>query len=278
MILVWRKARSPRMERQTQFYRDVLAASAGRPVTFRTLDVGGDKSLPYLRQPKEENPALGWRAIRMALDRPGLLRTQVRALLRAAGDRDLRMMLPLVTTVSEIDAARTLIKREIELLERRGGPVPKHVQIGVMFEVPSLLYELDALMPRVDFVSVGSNDLLQYLFAADRNNDRVSSRYDRLTAIALRALKAIADAGIKHNTTVSLCGEMAGRPIEAMALIGIGYRNLSMAPSSIGAVKTMILGLDAAHLTAYVRELLTSGEGNLREALKTYAAANKVEI
>ncbi len=268
----------PRMERQTQFYREVLDAAGDRPVVFRTLDVGGDKTLPYLRHPHEENPALGWRAIRMALDRPGLLRTQVRALLRGAGARELRVMLPLITSVGEIDLARALIKREIELLERRGGPVPKKVHIGIMFEVPSLLYQLDAVMPRVDFVSVGSNDLLQYLFAADRNNERVSNRYDRLSVPALRALKSVSDAAARHNTPVSLCGEMAGSPVDAMALIGIGYRSLSMAPSNIGPVKTMVLGLDATKVTRHVTALMQSYEGSLREPLTAYAEAQGLEV
>jgi phosphotransferase system, enzyme I, PtsP len=268
----------PRLERQTQFYRDVIDAAGERPVTFRTLDVGGDKVVPYLRQPKEENPALGWRAIRMALDRPGLLRTQVRALLRAAGERDLRLMLPMVTALGEITAARSLIQREIELLERRGGPVPKRVHIGVMLEVPSLLFQLDRLMPMVDFVSVGSNDLLQYLYASDRNNERVATRYDQLSPSGLRALKSIADAAKRHNTSLTLCGEMASRPLDAMALIGLGYRGLSMAPSAIGPVKSMILALDARSITAHVEDLLASSENSLREPLKAYAAEHGLEV
>ena len=187
----------------------------GKPVVFRTLDVGGDKVLPYLRQPAEENPALGWRAIRLSLDRPGLLRTQVRALLRATAGQELRLLLPMVSAVGEFDMARALIDRELDLLRRRGMSDPIKVLLGAMIEVPSLLYELDTLMPRVDFVSVGSNDLLQYLFAADRNNTRVAGRYDPLSAASLRALGAIAEAARRHNKPLSLCGEMAGRPLEA---------------------------------------------------------------
>ncbi len=268
----------PRMETQTQFYKEVMDAAGDRPVTFRTLDVGGDKALPYLRHPAEENPALGWRAIRMGLDRPGLLRTQVRALLRGAGAREIRLMLPLVTSISEIEAARALIDREIELLTRRGGPVPKRVCVGIMFEVPSLLFQLDRLMPKVDFVSVGSNDLLQYLFAADRNNERVSHRYDRLSVVALRALKSVADAARRHDTPISLCGEMAGFPLDAMALIGLGYRTLSMAPSNIGPVKSMLLALDTADIAAHMEKLMATQDGSLRDALVAYAAANKLEV
>ena len=268
----------PRMDKQTQFYKEVMDMAGDKPVTFRTLDVGGDKALPYLRHPAEENPALGWRAIRMALDRPGLLRTQLRALLRAAGTRELRVMLPLVTSVAEIDAARALINRELELMERRKVPLPKRVHIGVMLEVPSLLYQLDALMPRVDFVSVGSNDLLQYLFAADRNNERVANRYDRLSVVALRALKSVADAAAKHNTPLSLCGEMAGSPLDAMALIGIGYRSLSMAPSNLGPVKTMVLGLELEKFSRHLLALMDTYEGSLRDSLRAYAENAGLEV
>ena len=271
-------ATMPRLDRQTQMYRAIAVEAAGKPVVFRTLDVGGDKVLPYLRQPEEENPALGWRAIRLALDRPGLLRTQVRALLRATAGLELRLLLPMVTTVAEVDMARALVDREIGLLGRRGAAGPTRVFIGAMIEVPSLLYDLDALLPRVDFVSVGSNDLLQYLFAADRNNTRVSGRYDALSASSLRALGAIADAATRHNRPLSLCGEMAGRPLEAMALIGLGYRSISMAPASVGPVKSMILSLDAGALQTWWRETVRMGDGNLRADLKRYAEGQGVEI
>jgi phosphotransferase system enzyme I (PtsP) len=248
-------------------------------VTFRTLDIGGDKTLPYLDQPQEENPALGWRAIRMALDRPGLLRTQVRALLRAAHGMDLKVMLPMVASVGELDQARALIDREIDVMRRRtGGGDPASISIGVMIEVPSLLHDLDAVFKRVDFASVGSNDLLQYLFAADRNNDRTAARYDVLSAPALRALKAITAAGQRHGKTVTLCGEMAGRPLEAMALVALGYRSLSMAASSIGPVKAMIVGLDAQRAQTRLEQLLVDGPHNLRSSLHALAIDMGVEL
>jgi phosphotransferase system enzyme I (PtsP) len=268
----------PRLERQTQMYRTVMEQARGRPVVFRTLDVGGDKALPYLRQPEEENPALGWRAIRLALDRPGLLRTQVRALLRATVGQELRLLLPMVTTVGEVDMARAFVDRELKLMRRRGGPDPSRVLLGAMIEVPSLLYELDALLPRVDFVSVGSNDLLQYLLAADRNNTRVSTRYDVLSGAPLRALASIVEAARRHDRPLSLCGEMAGRPLEAMALIGIGYRAISMAPASIGPVKSMVLSLDAGALERWMETNLHAGEGSLRARLKRFAEEHGVEI
>jgi phosphotransferase system, enzyme I, PtsP len=268
----------PRLERQTQMYRTVVEQARGKPVVFRTLDVGGDKALPYLRHAEEENPALGWRAIRLALDRPVLLRTQIRALLRATAGQDLRLLLPMVTTVGEVDMARAFVDRELKLMRRRGGSDPACVLLGAMIEVPSLLFELDALLPRVDFVSVGSNDLMQYLFAADRNNARVSTRYDALSAAPLRALATIVDAAKRHNRPLSLCGEMAGRSLEAMALIGLGYHSISMAPASIGPVKSMILSLDAGALERWMQANIHSGEGSLRAGLKRFAEEQGVEI
>ena len=268
----------PRMERQVQMYRAIIEGSSGKPVVFRTLDVGGDKVLPYLRQPAEENPALGWRAIRLSLDRPGLLRTQVRALLRAAAGGELRLLLPMVTAVAEVDVARAVVEREAELLQRRGLAGPARVLLGAMIEVPSLLFELDALLPRVDFISVGSNDLLQYFFAADRNNTRVATRYDLLSAPPLRAFASIAAAAKRHNRPFSLCGEMAGRPLEAMALIGLGFRSISMAPASVGPVKSMVLSLDAKALERWLETNLASGEGSMRAGLKRFAEEHGVEI
>ena len=268
----------PRLEQQTQMYRAVVAEAGHKPVVFRTLDVGGDKALPYLRQQEEENPALGWRAIRLGLDRPGLLRTQVRALLRATAGLELRLLLPMVTAVGEVDMARAVVNRELELLQRRTAPGPTRVLLGVMIEVPSLLYELDALLPRVDFVSVGSNDLLQYFFAADRNNPRVAGRYDALSAAPLRAFAGIAEAAKRHARPLSLCGEMAGRPLEAMALIGLGYRSISMAPASVGPVKSMVLGLDAGELQRWLADTIRTAEGSVRAQLKRYAEDHGVEI
>jgi phosphotransferase system enzyme I (PtsP) len=206
------------------------------------------------------------------------LRTQVRALLRATAGQELRLMLPMVTTVGEVDMARALIDREINFMRRRGMPDPSKVMLGAMIEVPSLLYELDALLPRVDFISVGSNDLLQYLFAADRNNTRVATRYDVLSPAPLRALAAIADAARKHERPFSLCGEMAGRPLEAMALIGLGYRSISMAPASIGPIKSMLLSLDAGNLERWLRPSICDGEGGLRARLKRYAEEQGIEL
>ena len=268
----------PRLERQIKAYRAVLSEACGKPVVFRALDIGGDKTLPYLRRPEEENPALGWRAIRMSLDRPALFRTQVRAFLRAAAGRDLRIMVPMVSAAHEMDAVRLLVDKEVALLSHRGYEKPKSLKLGAMVEVPSLLYELDQLMPKVDFVSVGSNDLMQFMFAADRGNALVSRRFDPLTPAPLRALKMLVKAAKKHKIPLNLCGEMAGRPLDAMALIGLGFRAISMAPASIGPVKTMILALDANDVTAVLEDMMQKNVPHIRDELKRFAEKSGIEV
>jgi phosphotransferase system enzyme I (PtsP) len=270
----------PRTAAQQQLYRAVLDAADGKPVTFRTLDVGGDKILPYMRNEPEENPALGWRAIRLGLDRPALLRTQVRALLNAAGGRDLRIMFPMVASVSEFDEARALVRREHARLVRHGHPLPSSLQLGVMIEVPSLLFQLDEILARADFVSVGSNDLMQFLFAVDRGNARVSTRFDPLSPGFLRALQRIAQKAGETGTPVTLCGEIGSRPLEAMALLGVGYRSLSMSPASIGPVKAALLDVDAAELAAFVEPLLARNDGahSIRAELKAFAVKRGLQV
>jgi phosphotransferase system enzyme I (PtsP) len=268
----------PRIEKQAQSYQSVLDEAGDRPVVFRSLDIGGDKVLSYLPHAPEENPAIGWRAIRMSLDRPALFRMQVRALLKAGAGRDLRIMIPMVTMASEMDQIKTLIDKERAILAARGIAPPAILSIGAMIEVPSVLFELDRLLPKVDFVSVGSNDLTQFLHAADRTNARVANRYDSLSLAPLRALKLIAGETKRHNVPLNLCGEMAGRPLEAMCLIGLGFRTLSMAPASIGPVKTMILSLDAGKVTDLVEKAMESGTGNLREMLQRFAGNQGIEI
>src|SRR5271165_2223153 len=189
----------PRSAEQFSLYRAVLDAAGEKPVTFRTLDIGGDKVLPFMRNFEEENPALGWRAIRLGLDRPGLLRSQIRALLRAASGRDLHVMFPMIATIEEFDEAKSLVERELTHLRRHGHKLPEHVEVGSMVEVPSLLYQLDELLARVDFLSVGTNDLVQFFYAADRGNARVADRFDSISAPVLRALRAIAEKSREHG-------------------------------------------------------------------------------
>jgi len=270
----------PRTAEQFSLYRAVLDAAGDKPVTFRTLDIGGDKVLPYMRNVEEENPALGWRAIRLGLDRPGLLRSQVRALLRAAGGRDLKVMFPMIATVEEFDEARSLVERELTHLRRHSHKLPERVEVGTMLEVPSLLYQLDELLQRVDFLSVGSNDLVQFFYAADRGNSRVAERFDAISAPVLRALKAIADKGRAHGKPVTLCGELASKPIGALVLVAIGYRALSLSPSAVGPVKAMLLELNAGKAAALMKPLIESPAGSvpIRERLKAFAAAEGLQI
>jgi len=270
----------PRSSEQYALYRAVLDAANGKPVTFRTLDIGGDKVLPYMRNIEEENPALGWRAIRLGLDRPALLRTQLRALLRAAGGQALKIMFPMIATVSEFDQAKELVDLELTHLRRHGHKLPDEVEVGSMVEVPSLLYQLDELLEHVDFLSVGSNDLVQFLYAVDRGNPRVSGRFDPLSAPVLRALKDIADKCREYGKPVTLCGELASQPIGALALIAIGYRSLSLAPSAVGPVKAMLLELDCRKTAAFLCPLIgkPSGGTPIRAELEKYAADSGLQI
>ncbi len=268
----------PRLDKQTQLYSSVLRESEGKPVVFRTLDIGGDKVLNYLRQPKEENPAMGWRAIRMAIDRPELFRVQVRAMMKAASGQELRLMIPMVTAAAEMPPVRALIEKEVAFLKKHGYTLPGKLLVGAMLEVPALLFELDEFLPQVDFISVGSNDLLQFLFAADRTNGRVASRFDVLSAAPLRALRSLVKAAKKHRVPINVCGEMAGRPIEAMTLLGLGIRSLSMAPASVGPVKAMILSMDVGKVTDKVENLLKAGSESVRDELEKFAESQGIEL
>ena len=268
----------PRFNAQTQLYTRVLDAANNLPVTFRTLDLGGDKILPYLEAEREDNPALGWRAVRMGLDRPALLRLQLRALIAAAHGRPLRIMFPLVANCDEFRTARALVDHEVAWAVRRGRPEPSRLDVGAMVEAPSLLFHLDALLPMTDFVSVGTNDLMQYLFAADRGNPRVSDRYDPLSPPALRALQQIQRACVETGTPVSVCGEMAGRPLEAFALVALGFDGLSMPPAGIGPVKQMVLSCDREAARRGVEALLKSTAGSIRNELETLARKQYVAV
>jgi len=243
-------SRFPRPGEQEELYKQVIDAVGEKPVTFRTLDIGGDKVLPYLRSEQEENPALGWRAVRLGLDRPGLMRSQIRALLRAAAGKNLRIMIPMVTETREIFRVRDLIDREVALLTKFGHAIPSDLKLGAMIEVPSLLFQLDDLLQAVDFVSVGSNDLFQFVMASDRGNARIAKRFDPLNRGFLRVLRQIVVAAEKHQTQLTLCGEMAGKPLSALALLGLGYRSISMAGAAVGPVKAMLLETEINKLEA----------------------------
>lgn len=252
-------SRLPRLAEQVDLYRQTMDVAGDKPVTFRILDIGGDKVVPYLRSETEENPAMGWRSLRLALDKPGLFRTQVRALLQAANGRPLDILIPMVTETVEFSRARHVIDREMERLARSNIPEPEKLRIGAMIEVPSLLFELDTLLPLCDFVSIGSNDLLQFLTATDRSNPRLTNSYDPLAAPRLRAFKWVVDACKTHNIPVTMCGELANKPLEALALLGLGFRRLSMSPTAIGPIKEIILNIDIARLTPIVEDGVAQG-------------------
>jgi phosphotransferase system enzyme I (PtsP) len=261
----------PDVASQVDFYREIYTRAGDAPVVFRTLDVGGDKRLPYLEMADDENPAMGWRAIRIALDRPMMLRQQVRALLLASAGRPLDVMFPMIADVAEFAAARALVDRELDRLAARGLARPAAVRVGTMLEVPSLVWQLPALLERADFVSVGSNDLMQFLFACDRGSTRLAGRYDVLSPAALCFLAGIADAAAARGVPLTLCGEMAGRPLEALALLALGFRRLSMAPNSVGPVKDMLRSADIGAVAAYLRSLLHLPDRSLRGRLAAFA-------
>lgn len=270
--------RFPGVDEQTDLYRRILAAAGDRRVAFRTLDIGGDKRLPYLPARAEENPAMGWRAIRVGLDRPAVLRQQLRALLRAAAGRELRVMFPMVATVGEFDRARALLDRERDRARARGEPCAESLAVGSMIEVPALMWQLPALLARVDFLALGSNDLLQFLFAADRGNAAVSRRYGLLSPPALALVRQLVEACGAAQVLLSVCGEAAGATLEAMALVGAGVRILSMPPSRIGPVKAMCRSLDTRPLAAMLATLRDSPAADQRPRLRAFARDHAVAL
>jgi phosphotransferase system enzyme I (PtsP) len=270
----------PRLADQCAFYKSILDAAGDKPVVFRTLDLGGDKVLPYARWEREENPALGWRAIRIALDRPALLRYQVRALLMASAGRTLRILLPMISDVDEFNRARALVDRELERARLMNLTRPTQVLVGAMLEVPALAFMLPQIMRSADFVSIGSNDLFQFVFAVDRTNPRVARRYDPLNPASLTLIRLIvksaAEAG--GGGELSLCGEMAGKPLDAMALIGVGLRSLSMQPSQIGPIKAMIRSMHAGEVAEFVDKLCGRTDHSLRTRLSAFAAERGIVL
>ena len=270
----------PRREAQQRLYKAVLDAAGNKLVVFRTLDIGGDKALPYLRAEshEEENPAMGWRALRLSLDRSALMKAQARALLEAGGGRDLYIMFPMVSEPWEFDAAKTLVEEQKDWLLERRKPLPARIHYGAMLEVPALAEMLDQLLPKLDFLSIGTNDLTQFLFAADRSHPRLAERYDWLSPAILRFLARVAGKGREYHVPIAVCGEMGGRTLEAMALVGLGIRRLSITPAAVGPIKAMIRSLDRSAAMALMEELLASPPPDMRAALAAWAEAQGVRI
>jgi phosphotransferase system enzyme I (PtsP) len=272
------RATMPGRDAQAATYARIMDEADGRRVSFRTLDIGSDKILPYMRRIEEENPAMGWRALRLGLDRPQLMKMQLQALLRGAGVRPLSVMFPFVSTPAEFRAARDLLLRERDRMAKMGHAVPDSLEVGAMLETPSLAHAPDRFFREVDFLSVGGNDLHQFFFAADRGNERVRRRYDPLCATWLGFLRGIVARCEGAGTPLSFCGEMASRPLEALALAAIGFRALSMRPSAVGPVKRLIRAAHLAEARAIIDAAAAAEAPTARPALLDWAQASSLPL
>jgi phosphotransferase system enzyme I (PtsP) len=268
----------PGRDAQAETYGRILDAARGRRVAFRTLDIGSDKLLPYMRRIAEDNPALGWRALRFGLDRPRLMRMQLQALLRGAGTRPLTVMFPFVSAPAEFDAARSMLLRERDRLAGLGHATPEKIEIGAMLETPALAHAHDGFFQRVDFLSVGGNDLQQFFFAADRANEKVRRRYDVLSCAFLSFLGQIVERCRALGTPLSFCGEAASRPLEALALSALGFSVLSMRAPSMGPVKRLLRASDLAAARGVIDMATRDGLESAREPLRRWAEAEQLPL
>ncbi|KUR75995.1 phosphoenolpyruvate--protein phosphotransferase [Novosphingobium sp. FSW06-99] len=270
----------PARERQTRLYRDVLDVAGDRPVVFRTVDIGGDKVLPYLRQDNatlEENPAMGWRALRVALERDGLLKVQARALIEAAAGRTLNVMFPMVTEPWEFDAAKAVFESQLAFLKRQKKTLPEAVRYGAMVEVPAIAEWLDVLAPRLSFLSIGTNDLTQFLFAADRGHPKLAERYDWVSPAILRFLNRVVTTVAPFGTDITVCGEMGGRRLEALALLGLGITRLSITPAAVGPIKELVSKVDLGAIRLAMSGWLIDPPANMRAVLTEWAANHGID-
>ncbi len=269
----------PRVSEQERIYRAALDAAGDRQVVFRTLDIGGDKQVPFLpRDENEENPAMGWRAIRIALDRPALLRFQLRAMLYAASGRPLHVMFPMIAEIAELKRVKKILAKEIERLNQFNRIPPTEIKVGCMLEVPSLSWQLNLLMEEVDFLSIGTNDLMQFFFACDRGNPRLGDRYDLLAPPVLSFLHNIIVTCDHAGVPVTLCGEMGGRPLEALALVGLGMKRLSISPTAVGPVKRMIRSTNLERLHAFMMMRMRSAQHSIRDSLIDFARDHNIKL
>ncbi|MEL6528344.1 MAG: phosphoenolpyruvate--protein phosphotransferase [Pseudomonadota bacterium] len=271
----------PQRERQMRLYRDVLDAAGDKPVIFRTVDIGGDKAVPYLASEvaeNDENPAMGWRALRLALERQGLMKAQARALLEASAGRSLYVMFPMVSEPWEFDAAKAVFEDQLAFLRKHKKLLPDAIHYGAMLEVPALAEVLDLLLPKLDFLSIGTNDLTQFLFAADRANPKIAQRYDWLSPSILRFLRRVSQATEGSGVDVGVCGEMGGRRLEALALLGIGFRRLSITPAAVGPIKELVRKVDLAELSEAVTGWLNNPGTDMRAELSAWAQAREIEV
>ncbi|MBM2577364.1 phosphoenolpyruvate--protein phosphotransferase [Jannaschia sp. Os4] len=263
----------PRRSDLAALYKRVMDAAGGLPVTFRTLDIGSDKVLPYMKRDHEPNPALGWRAIRVGLDKRGVMRMQLQALLRAAEGRPLRVMFPFIAQMEEFLEARAHLTREMHRETSLRHVLPETVEVGAMVETPSMAFAPRRFYQEAEFISIGGNDLKQFFFAADRENERVRRRYDTLNVSFLTLIEQIVARCEETGTPVSFCGEDAGRPVEALCFAAMGLRCLSMRPASIGPVKHILLRSDLSEVRAVIAKAREAGEQSVRDAVMEYLRA-----
>ena len=263
----------PKRGELAALYSRVLDAAGQKKVIFRTLDVGSDKVLPYMRPTDEPNPALGWRAIRLGLDKPGIMKMQLQAFFRAANLRNISIMFPMIAQFGEFIQARELLKTVLENERKMGHSIPKNVEIGAMLETPSLVFAPKQFFELADFISIGGNDLKQFFYAADRENERVRKRYDTLNVSFLNLIKQIVIRCEETSTPLSFCGEDAGKPLEAVCLLAMGIRTLSMRPASIGAVKALIRDINIIELRKVIDQALVSGEQSIRPKVESWIKA-----
>ena len=260
----------PKRGELAALYGRVMDAADDKRVVFRTLDIGSDKVLPYMRPTDEPNPAMGWRAIRLGLDKPGVMKMQLQAIFRAASNKSVSVMFPMIAQFDEFRQARDLLHGVLANEKKMGHNLPKSVEIGAMLETPSLAFAPRQFFELADFVSIGGNDLKQFFYAADRENERVRKRYDSLNVSFLNLIKQIVDRCTETKTPLSFCGEDAGRPIEAVCLLAMGIRTLSMRPASIGAVKSLIMEINLKDLRHIIDKALVSGDQSIRLAVEEW--------
>ena len=267
-------------DRQEALYGEVLRRAAGHPVTFRTLDLGGDKRIDSLETYRHgaRNPALGWRGVRTAFDQPQLLKEQLRALLRAHAGRPMRVMFPMVANGTDLERARAVLKHALAAHKADGGVPPDRLQVGVMIEVPALVWQAGTVLREVDFVSVGTNDFTAFLYARDRGDPVLTQRYPFLSGPPLTALRTLVKSARHRNVELSVCGEVAGQPLAALALIAIGVRSLSMSPASVGPVKTAIRSFWMGKAESYLKRLIRTSPGNFRPQFQNFVRDHGVRI
>ena len=268
----------PDVTAQTAIYRHFISEMKGKPVIFRSLDIGSDKILPYFENRNEKNPAMGWRSIRVTLDRRAILRKQLRAFIRACAGKTLWIMFPMISTVAEFAEARKTLELERQRERERGQVMPKEIKVGSMLEVPSLLFQLEELVKYVDFISVGTNDLTQFLFATDRSNPLIWSRYDTLSPPFLRMMQFVQQTCEKAGVECSVCGEMASHPLEAVALVGLGFKKLSMNPAALGRIKAVIRSMNQEKVHEFLSCYLSDTTASLRPLLQAYVTDHDIFV